>query len=88
MGSQSNILDVLKVAQKLDPEVKKYLEEENAFTDYHLRDTKKIQKELFDEIKGRIKLNDESIPFKDTNYEYWTKTTGKLLYQAKEKKWN
>ena len=45
---QSNILDVLKDSSKLDPEVKKYLEEENAFTDYHLRDTKKIQKELFD----------------------------------------
>ena len=43
---QSNILDVLKDSSKLDPEVKKYLEEENAFTDYHLKDTKKIQKEL------------------------------------------
>ena len=51
---QSNILDVLKDSSKLDPEVKKYLEEENAFTDYHLRDTKIIQNELFDEIKGRI----------------------------------
>ena len=42
---QSNILDVLKDSSKLDPEVKKYLEEENAFTDYHLKDTKKIQKD-------------------------------------------
>ena len=83
---QSNILDVLKDSSKLDPEVKKYLEEENAFTDYHLKDTKKIQKELFDEIKGRIKLNDESIPFKDTNYEYWTKTTEEGNYSIKLRK--
>ena len=85
---QSNILDVLRDSSKLDPEVKKYLEEENAFTDYHLKDTKKIQKELFDEIKGRIKLNDESIPFKDTNYEYWTKTTEEGNYSIKLRKKN
>ena len=72
---QSNILDVLKDSSKLDPEVRKYLEEENKFTNYHLEDTKDIQKILFNEIKGRIKLDDESIPFKDKSYEYWTKTT-------------
>ena len=72
---QSNILDVLKDSSKLDPEVRKYLEDENEFTNYHLEDTKNIQKILFNEIKGRIKLDDESIPFKDKNYEYWTKTT-------------
>jgi len=49
---QKNILEVLKDKSKLDPEVKKYLEEENTYTDHHLKDTKKIQKILFDEIKG------------------------------------
>ena len=43
---QSNILDVLKDSSKLDPEVKKYLDEENAFTDYHLKDTKKIHTKI------------------------------------------
>ena len=38
---QSNILDVLKDSSKLDPEVKKYLEEENAFTDYYQKNTKR-----------------------------------------------
>ena len=33
------------------------------------------QKELFKEIEGRIKLEDESLKFKDKFYEYWTKTT-------------
>tara|TARA_B100000941_G_scaffold276136_1_gene238541 strand:- start:49 stop:1944 length:1896 start_codon:yes stop_codon:yes gene_type:complete len=48
-----------------------------------LKDTKKLQKKLFDEIKGRIKLDDESIPFKDKKYEYWTKTTKKGNYSVK-----
>ena len=83
---QANILDVLKDSSKLDPEVRKYLEEENDFTNHHLKDTQNIQKKLFDEIKGRIKLDDESIPFKDKVYEYWTKTTTKGNYSIKLRK--
>ena len=83
---QANILDVLKDSSKLDPEVRKYLEEENEFTNHHLKDTQNIQKKLFDEIKGRIKLDDESIPFKDKIYEYWTKTTTKGNYSIKLRK--
>ena len=83
---QKNILDVLKDAKNLNPEVKKYLEEENSFTDFHLNDTKNIQKTLFNEIKGRIKLDDESLPYKDNEYEYWTKTTSKGNYSVKLRK--
>ena len=83
---QSNILEVLKDSSKLDPEVRKYLEEENNYTDYHLKDTKKFQLELFNEIKGRIKLDDESVPFKDIKYEYWTKTTTQGNYSIKLRK--
>ena len=83
---QENILEVLKDSSKLLPDVRKYLEEENKFTEFHLKDTKKIQKELFSEIKGRIKLDDESIPFKDKHYEYWTKTTEKGNYSIKLRK--
>ncbi len=83
---QKNILEVLKDKSKLDPEVKKYLEEENTYTDHHLKDTKKIQKKLFDEIKGRIKLDDESLPYKDHTYEYWTKTTTEGNYSIKLRK--
>ena len=83
---QPNILEVLKDNTKLLPEVRKYLEDENAFTQYHLKDTKEFQKTLFNEIKGRIKLDDESIPFKDKEYEYWTKTTAKGNYSIKLRK--
>ena len=83
---QEDILEVLKNSQKLNPEVRKYLEEENAFTEHHMSDTKKIQKDLFKEIKGRIKLDDESLPYKDHTYEYWTKTTAKGNYSIKLRK--
>ena len=83
---QNNILEVLRDSSKLLPDVRKYLEEENVFTDHHLKDTKNIQKKLFDEIKGRIKLDDESLPYKDKIYEYWTKTTTKGNYSIKLRK--
>ena len=83
---QKNILEVLKDSSKLLPEVRKYLEEENKYTEFHLQDTKEFQKKLFNEIKGRIKLDDESLPFKDKSYEYWTKTTKKGNYSIKCRK--
>ena len=83
---QKNILEVLKDSSKLMPEVRKYLEEENSYTNYHLSDTKSIQEKLFKEIKGRIKLDDESLPFIDKDYEYWTKTTTKGNYSIKLRK--
>jgi oligopeptidase B len=83
---QYDILEVLRDSKKLNPEVRKYLEEENSYTDFHLSDTKSIQKKLFDEIKGRIKLDDESLPFKDFDYEYWSKTTTKGNYSIKLRK--
>jgi oligopeptidase B len=83
---QKNILEVLKDANKLDPEVRNYLEEENTFANFHLDKTKKLQKKLFNEIKGRIKLDDESLPYKDYKYEYWIKTTTKGDYPIKLRK--
>ena len=83
---QEDILEVLKNSKKLNMEVRKYLEEENTFTDYHLNNTKDVQKKLFEEIKGRIKLNDESLPYKDYDYEYWNKTTAEGNYSIKLRK--
>ena len=83
---QKNILEVLKDSKKLNPEVRKYLEEENLYTKKNLSDTKKIHAVLFKEIKGRIKLDDESLPYKDYEYEYWTKTTKRGNYSIKLRK--
>jgi len=83
---QENILEVLKDGSKLLPEVREYLNEENKYTDFQLKDTSAIQKKLFKEIKGRIKLEDESLKYRDKEYEYWTKTTEKGNYSIKLRK--
>ena len=79
---QKNILEVLKDSSKLNLEVRKYLEEENAYTKFQMKDTEQFQKKLFKEIKGRIKLDDESLHFfyKKDGWEYWTKTTKENNY--------
>ena len=51
---QKNILEVLKDKNKLDPEVKKYLEDENNYTDYLLSDTKDLQKKLLTKLKAEL----------------------------------
>ena len=43
---QKNILEVLQDKKKLNPEVENYLNQENAYTEHHLKDTKTIQKKL------------------------------------------
>ena len=83
---QDNCLEILKDTRKLNPEVRKYLEEENAYTKEKMKDTESLQKKLFDEIEGRIKLDDESLPYKDKKYEYWTKTTKEGNYFKKLRK--
>ena len=83
---QKNILEVLKDKKKLNPEVENYLNQENAYTEHHLKDTKEIQKKIFDEIKGRIKLDDESLTYRDHTYDYWTKTTTVGNYSIKLRK--
>ena len=83
---QSNILEVLRDSSKLLPEVRKYLEDENEYFSNQMKDTENLQKKLFNEIKSRIKLDDESLPYKDKKYEYWTKTTTKGNYSIKLRK--
>ena len=83
---QENILEVLKDPTKLNPEVRQYLEKNNKYTEIQLKDTKELQKKLFKEIKGRIKLNDESLPYTDKKFIYWSKTTEKTNYSIKLRK--
>ena len=58
--------------QREDKEVIAYLNEENAYTEAKLAHTKEFQKELFEEIIGRIKQDDTSVPYKDNGYFYRT----------------
>ena len=83
---QDNCLEILRDPSKLNPEVKKYLEDENVYTKGKMKDTEVLREKLFKEIEGRIKLDDESLPYKDKRYEYWTKTTKEGNYSKKLRK--
>ncbi|HKK20527.1 MAG TPA: S9 family peptidase [candidate division Zixibacteria bacterium] len=59
---------------KTNPEVINYLKEENAYTDAVMAPTKELQKKLFDEMVGRIKETDLSVPVQDGDYYYYSRT--------------
>src|SRR5690606_13948636 len=56
-----------------DQEVIDYLNQENAYTKAQMRDTETFQKDLFEEMKSRIKEDDESVPYKYNGYWYSTR---------------
>ena len=56
-----------------NPEVISYLEMENKYSQSVLMSTKKFQKELFNEMKGRIKEDDSSVPYLLNEYWYITR---------------
>jgi len=59
--------------QRENPEVIAYLEAENAWTEAQMAHTKDLQEELFEEIKGRIKQDDSSVPYFRDGYWYYTR---------------
>lgn len=59
--------------ERENPEVIKYLEEENRYTRAMLEHTEGFQKELFEEIKGRMEDDDESVPYLHNDYQYITR---------------
>ncbi len=56
----------------LDPTIRSHLEAENTYMEAALSDTKPLQEKLFEEMKGRIKQDDSSVPMKDGPYAYGT----------------
>lgn len=59
--------------EKKDPEIIKYLEDENAYTEFHMGKHKGFVDSLYKEMLGRIKQTDLSVPYKKGNYWYFTK---------------
>jgi oligopeptidase B len=71
---------------KQNPEVKEYLEAENAYTDAVLKPTAPLQKKLYDEMLGRIKETDVDVPYKEGNYFYYSRTEAGKQYQIRCRK--
>ena len=59
--------------ERENPEVIEYLKAENAYTSSMMEHTEVLQEKLFEEIVGRIKQTDESVPYKLNGYYYYTR---------------
>jgi len=67
-----NWQDVMRDPAVLDAEIRGYLEAENAYMGAAMADTATLQERLFQEMKGRIKEDDSSVPSPDGPWEYYT----------------
>ncbi len=70
------LTDEQKTAEQADEQTQQvvdYLNAENDYTSAVMTHTKDYQEMLFDEIKGRIKQTDESVPYFSNDYWYYTK---------------
>ena len=54
-----------------NPEVREYLEAENAYVREVTVDTAAFEERLFEEIKGRIKQTDMSVPYREGAHRYY-----------------
>jgi oligopeptidase B len=68
-----NWQEVLRDPAVLDPDIRSYLEAENAYTESLLGHTGALQKTLVKEMRGRIKEDDSSVPAPDGAYAYMRK---------------
>src|SRR5580704_11295817 len=66
--------DYAWLREKLSPEVVAYLEAENAYTDAVMKPTEALQKTLYYEMVSHIKETDESVPFREGEWFYYSRT--------------
>ena len=69
----SNWQAVMRDPALLEPEIRSYLEAENAYTKAIMAGTEPLQEALFAEMKGRIKEDDVGVPAPDGAFAYYTR---------------
>ena len=63
-----------------NPDVIEYLKKENSYSNLQMKSTDKFQKDLFNELKSRIKEDDQGVPYLYNDYYYWKKFKKGLEY--------
>jgi oligopeptidase B len=72
--------DYFWLRDKQNPDVKAYLEAENAYTDAVMKPTEPLQKKLYDEMLSRIKETDVEVPYREGGYFYYVRTEAGKQY--------
>jgi oligopeptidase B len=77
---QERVDDYFWLRKKGAPEVLSYLKAENAYTQAVMKPTEAFQKALYHEMVGRIQETDVSVPYRDGQYFYYSRTVEGLEY--------
>jgi oligopeptidase B len=66
--------DYFWIREKTNPAVREYLEAENAYTDAMMKPYDGVRQQIYDEMLKRIKQTDQSVPYRDGDYVYYSRT--------------
>ena len=72
--------------EKTNPEVRAYLEKENAYTEAVMKPSEGLQKTLYDEMLSRVKETDVEVPYKEGEYLYYTRVEAGKQYPIRCRK--
>ena len=87
LNGKTLVDDYAWMRERSNPDVKAFLEAENAYAEYVMQPTEARQKKLYDEIISHIKETDDSVPFLQDGYYYYTRTLkGKQYFELCRKK--
>ncbi|MDT0295063.1 S9 family peptidase [Mesonia ostreae] len=70
---ETRVDDYFWMNDREHPDVIKFLEDENEYNTQMTAHTQDFQKDLFEEMKSRIKEDDESVPYKHNGYWYYAR---------------
>lgn len=66
--------DYFWLREKANPAVREYLEAENAYTEALMKPYEGLRQQLYDEMLKRIKQTDQSVPYRDGDWVYYSRT--------------
>src|SRR5262245_52429405 len=69
----ANWREVMRDPARLDPEIRKYLEAENAYARERLGELEELKRTLVAEMRGRIKEDDSTVPARDGPFAYFVR---------------
>jgi len=69
----ANWRDAMADPQRLDPAIRSYLEAENRYAEAMLADVEPLRRQLVDELRGRIREDDSSVPAPDGPWAYYSR---------------
>jgi oligopeptidase B len=77
---ETRIDDYFWLKERDNPEVRAYLDAENAYYQARMGGLAGFEDRLFEEIVGRIKKNDDTVPVKSRDYYYYVRFEGEREY--------